>query len=236
MHAPKQKKKFNFLVTGRRTGKNRRLNVVIEKKLLLIDDIISIPRMKFVRDELGRIYPLCQSTYSEVYLYLRFVLETNEKTLFHKKKKKGCFEGNEARLFISCQGRSSRKWRCCMHRVHVAFNAVFRPLDFNEAAIFEYTAFDIISHLDYLLFSFHHWKARLNKWYVKYIVQFLILYYMVLLEHAKRILLSRIRPTSETWLESISNEVLRTLLGIDITTFLSFARFFFQACALVYYS
>lgn len=165
MHAPKQKKKFNFLVTGRRTGKNRRLNVVIEKKLLLIDDIISIPRMKFVRDELGRIYPLCQSTYSEVYLYLRFVLETNEKTLFHKKKKKGCFEGNEARLFISCQGRSSRKWRCCMHRVYVAFNAVFRPLDFNEAAIFEYIAFDIISHLDYLLFSFHHWKARLNKWY-----------------------------------------------------------------------
>lgn len=44
--------------------------------------------MKFVRDELGRIYPLCQSTYSEVYLYLRFVLETNEKTLFHKKKKR----------------------------------------------------------------------------------------------------------------------------------------------------
>lgn len=158
------------------------------------------------------------------------------KKLCSTKKKKGCFEGNEARLFISCQGRSSRKWRCCMHRVHVAFNAVFRPLDFNEAAIFEYTAFDIISHLDYLLFSFHHWKARLNKWYVKYIVQFLILYYMVLLEHAKRVLLSRIRPTSETWLESISNEVLRTLLGIDITTFLSFARFFFQACALVYYS
>lgn len=59
---------------------------------------------------------------------------------------------------------------------------------------------------------------------------------MVLLEHAKRVLLSRIRPTSETWLESISNEVLRTLLGVDITTLLSFARFFFQACALVYYS
>lgn len=35
-----------------------------------------------------------------------------------------------------------------MHRVHVVFNAVFRPLDFNEAAIFdsEYTTFDIISH------------------------------------------------------------------------------------------
>lgn len=87
------------------------------------------------------------------------------KKLCSTKKKKGCFEGNEARLFISCQGRSSRKWRCCMHRVYVAFNAVFRPLDFNEAAIFEYIAFDIISHLDYLLFSFHHWKARLNKWY-----------------------------------------------------------------------
>lgn len=51
--------------------------------------------MKFVRDELGRIYPLCQSTYSEVYLYLRFVLETNEKTLFHKKKKKVASKGTK---------------------------------------------------------------------------------------------------------------------------------------------
>lgn len=79
---------------------------MIENIINRVDDIISIPRMKFVWDELGRIYPPCQSTYSEVYLYLRFVLGTNEKTLFHKKK--GCFEGNEARLFISCQGRSSK--------------------------------------------------------------------------------------------------------------------------------
>lgn len=78
---------------------------------------------------------------------------TNEKTLFHKKK---VASKGTKRVCLFRAKDVPRKWRCCMHRVHVVFNAVFRPLDFNEAAIFdsEYTTFDIISHSTPFYFPF----------------------------------------------------------------------------------